>query len=90
MNIQELIKNKDILKIKSLIGSGEIIVLKDKLISSSEYKTYLKNQKLSEYYDMLQGVKKVLLKLRLLTGMLIENLVNSVKTQQWKILSQAA
>ena len=82
MNILSLIQTKDVDEIKKFIQSGEIIRLRNKIISKIDHETYLENTKQSEYFDMLQGVKKVLLKLRLSAGKLLENLVNSVKIQE--------
>lgn len=90
MNIQALIQAKDVAQLKELLTAGKIVKVGTKLMTREEHENYSEDLSTANYYDLLQGVRKVLLKLRLSVGMLIENLVNSVKVHLWKILSQAA
>jgi len=59
--INELIESKNINRLNELLLTGEIVRIKDQLMMKEDYDLYIKHVKLGEYYDMLQGVKKVLL-----------------------------
>jgi len=89
-NIEKLIIAGDIEAVQRLLDSGELVLVDGGVMSKDDYDAYMKAKEQSEYFDMLQGVRKVLLKLRLVSGMTQENLVNSVKVLKRKTLSQAA
>lgn len=58
-----LVENGDIATLKQFLLERKIFKVGDILLTAQQYEIYEKETKLSEYNDMLQGVRKVLLKI---------------------------